>query len=74
MGDPQTSATGLNVSPSSFQLLAYEPLTTDESAAAQRALRPAIAAVLSQLRRRIRGYVLLEGVALFSSCAEPSFG
>ncbi len=64
MGDPQTPATGLNVSPSASNTLPTKTLSTDESAVAPRPLRPAIAAVLSQLRRRIRGYVLLEGVAL----------
>jgi hypothetical protein len=64
MGHPQTLATGVNVSASISNPLPNQALAADRSAADSRPLRPAIASVLSQLRRRIRGYVLLEGVAL----------
>src|SRR3984957_14154953 len=64
MGDPQTPATGLNVSTPSFNPSPAELFDAGDSASPRRHTRPAIHAVLSRLRRRIRAYVLLEGAAL----------
>src|ERR1700689_8812 len=64
MGDPQTPAIGVNVSSSSSNLLPPGHLLAERSSSQLRGERPAINAVLARLRRRIRGYVLLEGVAL----------
>jgi hypothetical protein len=61
MGDPQTSATGLNVSTTSSSLMPAPAGFRDDQPGV---VRQPIAAILSQLRRRIRGYVLLEGIAL----------
>jgi hypothetical protein len=64
VGDPQTPAIGVNVSSSSSNLLPPGHLLAERSSSQLRGERPAINAVLARLRRRIRGYVLLEGVAL----------
>src|ERR1700685_3197621 len=64
MDDPQTPATGVNVSSSSSNPLPAGNLLAERRTTTPRGKRPSINAVLSQLRRRIRGYVLLEGIAL----------
>jgi hypothetical protein len=64
MGYPQTPATGLIVSTPSSNPSPVEFLDAGDSASPRRHTRPAIHAVLSRLRRRIRAYVLLEGAAL----------
>jgi hypothetical protein len=64
MGDPQTLATGLNVSTSPSNPLPGSLFEARDTAAPNRHGRPAIKAVLARLRRRIRAYVLLEGAAL----------
>jgi hypothetical protein len=64
MVNPQTLATGLNVSTPSSNPSSAEFVNADGPASSGRHTRPAINAILSRLRRRIRAYVLLEGVAL----------
>lgn len=73
MGDPQTAATGLNVSSSSPKLLPADILHAEAPHGARHDVRPAIKAVLSRLRRRIRGYVLLEGAALLCAVCGAFF-
>ncbi len=64
MGDSQTPATGVNVTSSSSNPLPAGNLLAERPATTPSGKRPSINAVLARLRRRIRGYVLLEGAAL----------
>jgi len=64
MDYPQAFAIGINVSAS--ETLAAVGSSGHRSSGTSQGMRPEIATLLSQLKRRIRGYVLIEGIALLA--------